>query len=74
MARIILITGTFRAKDSDGYQTGRKEFVVDHAFNEDTDEPVIVPCEHPRNLGGIFDPQLGEWVIPERSLTLKATA
>lgn len=63
MSRIILITGKFPITDAQGFPTGRTEILVDHAFEEDTYKAIVVPPEHPKNLGGKFDTQIGEWVL-----------
>ena len=63
MQRIILITGTFPVLDSDGYPTDKREFTIDHAFNESTMEAVVVPSVHPLQLGGKFDTTIQEWVL-----------
>jgi len=65
MARTILITKHFPVLDKYGYNSsGEKELLVDYAFNEDTDEPVIVPCQHPETMGGKYDIGIGEWYLP----------
>ena len=61
MASTILITKMFPILDKDGFVTGKKELLIDYALNEKTLKPVVVPCVHPSELGGIFDVELGEW-------------
>lgn len=63
MARIILITGNFPIYDTYGFSTGKTEFVVSHGINEATGENVVLPPKHPKNLNGVFDPQIQEWVL-----------
>lgn len=38
-------------------------FLTSHGINVDTLKNVVLPQEHPRNLGAIFDKDMGEWVI-----------
>jgi len=60
---IICITGNFDVYDAHGYKTGRKEFVVSHGVDYETDKVVILPSEHPTRLGAQWDSDLQEWVI-----------
>ena len=61
---IICITGWFDIYDRQGYKTGKKEFVVSHGVDTDNnDKIVVIPNEHPRDLGAIFSEDIGEWVI-----------
>lgn len=62
---IVCITGTFPVCDNEGHTTGKTEFVVSHGYNTETDKKVILPNEHPRSLGAVFDNQIGEWVLQE---------
>lgn len=43
-------------------RTGKKETLANRAYNIDTGEPVIVPCDTPRALGARWDNNLG-WVL-----------
>lgn len=63
MSRIILITGKFPITDAQGFPTGRTELLVNYAFEEDTHKPIIVPPEHPLNLGAKLDRTINEWVL-----------
>jgi len=63
MSRIILITGKFPITDAQGFPTGKTQILVDYAFEEDTLKPIIVPPDHPLNLGAKLDPKIGEWVL-----------
>jgi len=56
---LVLIANWFQAKDSSNV----KEFVVEECFNADTLETVIVPSVHPKELGAVFDEDIGEYVI-----------
>ena len=61
---IICITGWL-----DRYKGGIKvdrEFVVSHGINPETDEMVILPCEHPSRLGAVFNNEIGEYVIYDK--------
>ena len=51
----------FAVLDKNGFSTGKTELLVDYALDEKTLKPVVVPCVHPSELGGIFDVELGEW-------------
>lgn len=63
MPRIILITNKFPTTDERGFPTGRTETLVDYAIDEETGKHVVVPCDHPLNLGAKLDLGLGEWVL-----------
>ena len=58
---IILVCGKF-AKYKRGIKVG-EEFVASHGINPDTMETVIVPCEHPVDLGAKCNETLGEVVL-----------
>lgn len=60
---IICITGTFPIYHG-SFKVG-EEFVVSHGIDSETGEKVILPSEHPRELGAVFDTKLCEWVILE---------
>ena len=60
---ILCVTGWFPVYGDDGHYTGREEFVVSHGINMDTDETVILPCEHPEILGAKYDIDIGEWIL-----------
>jgi hypothetical protein len=68
MSRVICITGTFDVLKR-GVPTGAKEFVVSHGINEETGRTVILPTEHPAQLGAKFDRQLHEWVLEDSTDT-----
>ena len=59
---IICITGEFDIVRN-GYPTGKKEFYVSHGINAETGEKVILPNEHPRSIGAIFDVEMEEWIL-----------
>lgn len=59
---ILLITGWFYNR-TEGSSKGQKEFLVSHGIDLETDQVVILPNEHPKNLGAILDVNSGEWVI-----------
>ena len=61
---IICITRWFDIYDRQGYKTGKKEFVVSHGVDTDNNGKIVVlPTEHPRDLGAIFSEEIREWVI-----------
>lgn len=43
--------------------TREKSLIVSHGFRADTGETVVLPQVHPREVGGVFDTEIGEWVI-----------
>ena len=63
VVELILITGNFKKYDRYGIATGETEFVVSHGVDPITGRDVVVPCDHPRMLGGVYDSTYGEWVI-----------
>lgn len=63
MPKVILITGYFPKYDKYGFPTGEKEFLTSHGVCETTGKNIIVSQDHPKNLGGRFDTQIGEWVL-----------
>ena len=63
MGDIICICKNFPILDRYGYPTGETEFLVGAAFDAETGKAVIVPNEHPSQLGAVFDPSYGEWII-----------
>ena len=63
MNRIICIAKEFPVYDLNGYPTGKKKFLTDYAFNEDTGKAVVVQTVHPLELGAKFDNEIGEWVL-----------
>jgi len=66
MASIICITGYYDKCDVNGIPTGRKELLVSHGINADTDSVVILPQIHPHSLGAVFNPVIGEYVIEDK--------
>lgn len=60
---IICVTGLFDVYRN-GIPTGKKEFVVSHGYDTDTDRDVILQCVPPLELGAKFDTDLQEWVLP----------
>lgn len=59
---IILVTGWFPIYKN-GVDTGRKEFVVSHGIDVDTDKIVIVSSVPPLELGAKYNMEIGEWVL-----------
>lgn len=48
--------------------TQRMELIVSHGIDERTDKVIILPNEHPRDLGGVWDDALGWRLdIPDQS-------
>lgn len=72
MGRIVVITGYFDVMES-GRPTGKKELLVSHGVDEDTCRTVVLPSEHPRELGAAFDSKLCEWVLPDPALQARVT-
>jgi len=56
MSRIVLVTVIDE-------ETGK--LVTSHGYNENTFENIITSQDHPSILGGYFDGDIGEWVIPD---------
>lgn len=61
MARIIVVT----CFETSGYNKAKK-LVASHGVDEDSGKSVCLPGEHPSLLGASFDPEIGEWVIPNK--------
>lgn len=57
---VLLITMTEQDSTS-----GRDRLIVSHGVCLDTGRNIVLPWEHPAQLGGIFDPTLREWVLQE---------
>lgn len=60
---ILVITDWFPVYDRYGYKTGEKEFSTNYGIDLETGRTVVLPEEHPRKLGAIFNNELNEWVI-----------
>jgi len=58
---VILICDWFDVIGRDGIKTGRKEYTVSHGVDLDTGSNVILPCDHPRELGATN--RNGEWYL-----------
>ena len=59
---ILCITDWCPVLDRYGHPTGRKELLVSHGFDLDNyDRAVILPCEHPSQLGAKLIN--GEWYL-----------
>ena len=43
----------------------KSNYVCSHGINMDTNEVVIVPQVHPREIGAIFSMQFEEFVLPD---------
>lgn len=43
---------------------GIMSLVTSHGVDLETGSVVILPTEHPRDLGAFVDPVIGEWVLP----------
>lgn len=44
-------------------KTKRQKLVVSHGVDMLTGKTVILPCDHPQELGARFDPDIREYVI-----------
>lgn len=60
MGRIIVITCFINENDP-----WKRKLVASHGVDEDTGRSVCLPSESPSSLGATFDPEVGEWVLPE---------
>lgn len=47
-------------------KTGRDQIIVSHGIDSDTGRNVILPQETPERLGAVFDPSLGEYILPSQ--------
>jgi hypothetical protein len=47
-------------------RTSQPEQIVSHGIDLETGQTITLPAEHPTRLGGVLDPELGEYVIPTR--------
>lgn len=63
MSRIICITGEYPVYDKSGNATDRKELLVSHGINEDTDEHITLPWLPPQWIGAVWDVELQEWIL-----------
>jgi hypothetical protein len=61
---ILLITGNFDTYDEYGIKNGT-EFVVSHGINIKTGHNVVLPNEHPKDLGAklVFIDGTTQWVL-----------
>ncbi len=48
-------------------RTLKREQIVSHGIILETGQTIALPCEHPTRLGGVFDPELGEYVIHDKA-------
>lgn len=63
MSDILAIANWEDELDLYGYPTGKRTLVSSHGVDLSTDEPVVLPNEHPMHLGARFDDQYMEWII-----------
>lgn len=43
--------------------TGKRHLVSSHGIDRSTGKVVILPNEHPKALGAVFDPEINEYVL-----------
>lgn len=55
---IVLVTVSIKSD-----YTGMDELVVDYGYDEATGQRVILPPEHPSDVGGVYDKNRGEYVL-----------
>ena len=61
---VVIIANWEREEDHSGFPTGKKVLIASQGYDtKDFDRPVVVPPQHPAQLGAVFDMKLGEWVI-----------
>lgn len=60
---IMVITHIVNELDRIGLPTGKKKLVASHGVDIDTDRIVIMPNEHPTQLGAVFDDEYMEYII-----------
>lgn len=58
---IVVIT----VSEPDLFNRRRHTLVASHGIDLHTGKSVVLPCEPPETLGAKFDPEMGEWVIPD---------
>jgi hypothetical protein len=56
----MIIVICFKERDS---KTGRIRTVVSHGVDDHTGRTVILPCDTPEDIGAVFDPSIGEYVV-----------
>lgn len=56
--RVMIITTL-----EDDKKTGRKRLVSSNGVRMDTGNNVTLPCEHPADLGAVYDESLREWML-----------
>lgn len=55
---LVLVTLSIKSET-----TGMDELVVDYGYDEATGKRVILPPEHPVDMGGVYDETRGEYVL-----------
>ncbi|PTH79000.1 hypothetical protein DAA48_21415 [Aeromonas veronii] len=61
---IAVITCTENELDRWGYPTGRKVQIVSHGVNIHTLENVVLPPVSIEEIGAIYNPEVGSYVLP----------
>jgi hypothetical protein len=60
---ILLITKYFETLDTYGFPTGEKELLVDYGIDLETDQTIVLPNIHPKEIGGEFDKTYNEYIL-----------
>lgn len=47
----------------DEIKTGRNKLVASHGIDRSSGKKIILPTEHPKDLGAVWDASMREWVI-----------
>ncbi len=71
MGRIVCVAGSHPVMRN-GVQVGRA-FVASHGIDEETQQSVPLPREHPAKLGARFDRFVGAWVLDSNSASNSAS-
>ena len=59
----MIIAVTFIHRDE---KTGQKKLVVSHGIDREAGKQIVLPCEHPKDIGATWNESLREWVIPSK--------
>lgn len=47
-------------------KTGRTSLIVSHGVERETGKHIVLPCEHPKDLGAAWNAELLEWILPAK--------
>lgn len=55
---IIVVTCVYRNES-----TGKEEMITSHGIEQSSGKQIVLPSEHPKDLGAYFDEKLKSWVL-----------